>query len=140
MPTLHSNSQHTNSRRGLPSFPHIDIILSHSKHVQIPIPEVLPNAASPPPKPRSFKLTYIRLQDKESHPLHGYLVSVLTNRGLICDTLPSGDRIWRGIVRIPELVKKDGLDGEEPLVWRDRHERLDDIDAVKGLFRQLNIV
>ncbi|KAF8333392.1 hypothetical protein F5887DRAFT_679795 [Amanita rubescens] len=127
-------------RRGLPSFPHIDIVLSHSKHVQIPVPEVSPDSASPSPKLRSLKLTYIRLQDKESHPLHGYPVSVLTNRGLICDTLSSGDRIWRGIVRIPELVSKHGLDGEEPLVWRDRHERLDDIDAVKGTFRRVNIV
>lgn len=92
------------------------------------------------PKPRSFRLTYIKSKGNESHPLHGYLVSILTNRGLICDALPSGDKIWRGIVRIPEQIEKYGLDGEETLVWRNRHERLDDIDALKGTFRRLNIV
>ncbi|KAK2465714.1 hypothetical protein APHAL10511_002258 [Amanita phalloides] len=128
-------------RRGLSSFPILNILLLHSEHVHVPIPD-------PPRSQFSYRLSqsfaikqkYISAKDKLTNPLHGDLVPNLINRGLVCDTAMSGERKWGGVIRVPELVQGTVTDGEQTLVWRSKHERLKDITVTAGTFRQMDVV
>ncbi|KAF8630865.1 hypothetical protein AX17_005224 [Amanita inopinata Kibby_2008] len=128
-------------RRGLDTFPVLEIILLHPEHVQMPIPD--------PPQivkesrrlawSSASKQTYLSMAKKIPNPLHGGAMPTLYNRGLVCDVTMNGERKWCGVIRIPELVEGMGADGEETTVWSDKYERVRAITLGEGLFRQVNM-
>ncbi|KAF8634179.1 hypothetical protein AX15_001043 [Amanita polypyramis BW_CC] len=127
-------------RRGLSSLPRLDIVVLHTEHVYMPIPDPPQGLRRRLMKSPATKNKYFSISKKMPNPLHGDLVPNLTNRGLICDTTLHADRKWSGIIRIPELVEGVGPGGERTMVWREKHERIRAIASTEGTFRQMNVV
>ncbi|KAF8895626.1 hypothetical protein BD779DRAFT_1668869 [Infundibulicybe gibba] len=123
-------------RRAAPTAPCISLLLLHPDHVFIPFPSV------PPPhvrasKPGSilhkpFRPSYISVTARAASPLHGDIVPMLTDRGLLAACLSSGIRRWSGIVRIPQRDPQGG--------WHPRNERLEAIRRVEGVYKRLDLI
>ncbi|PFH53407.1 hypothetical protein AMATHDRAFT_1461 [Amanita thiersii Skay4041] len=128
-------------RRGRESLTAIEIILLHSDHVQIPVPDppkVL-RAQSRLKKSTACAAKYISAAKKIPNPLHGDAIPVLEARGLVCAMTTSGDRRWSGIIRIPELMEMVNINGTKEMIWASKDKRLSAIAIGEGFFRCLNV-
>lgn len=136
--TVGSNS-YANSRRGLSSFPHIDVVVSHPEHVEMPIPGPPRSNSRLHKSPALIQKNKIVSNKKHTNALLDYLLRTLNDRGLVCDALSIAGKKWGGIIRVPEL-ERNSSDGKEKLAWRDKAKMLDDIAKLNGSFRRVNIV
>lgn len=128
------------SRRGFPISQDIDILLIHPEHVHVPIPTLrTPSSSSTKAKvdrrgriSSAFREGFTPYVTRQSSLLLQDVVPVLQDRGLIADTLHSGNRKWQGVVRVPE--SEDGKDN-----MTERRRRLRAIKNTEGHFRRLDL-
>ena len=124
--------RNSTSRRGSPTSSDMDLIFFHPDHVHVPMPP-LPKAASSPEsrKSNAFRGKYVPVNDLDNSILLQDVVRPLGAAGFIADTLSSGARMWKGIVRLP--VRRSG--GR----WEESWERKRQIEKVQGSFRRVDM-
>ncbi|KAF8967190.1 hypothetical protein BDZ97DRAFT_1903577 [Flammula alnicola] len=119
-------------RRGIDNFPDIQVMILHPDFVHVPLPtEPPPGSPSPQkdaaPKPRKRRKN--RDDEERTNLLHGDVVPLLQERGLISDTFTSDFTSWQGIIRLPGRHRE----------WGARPDRISAIKNMDGHFRKMSL-
>uniref|UniRef100_A0A8H7XP79 DNA-directed DNA polymerase n=1 Tax=Psilocybe cubensis TaxID=181762 RepID=A0A8H7XP79_PSICU len=114
-------------RRGIMTFPEIQIMVTHPHFVHVPLPTTPPpdSNASPTKRPRSKT----KKVDENPNPLHTSIIPALQQRGLIAETFTSTTKSWEGIIRLPGPQSN----------WGSIADRIAAINNTQGSFKKMKI-